>query len=142
MAPLTDLSILASIATALGVLSHLTYFMHGEHHTYAVRYFQLLFFSPVLASLSLYQFGAYTANDAFVTVAAVTGAFLGGLFTSMIIYRIFFHRLRNFPGPFGAKVSKFWHASQITKRDNHKLYERLLKQYGPFVRIGAWSFLR
>jgi hypothetical protein len=141
MASLPDLFALAPIAAAVGVLSHLTYFIHGEHHRYTVQYTQVLFFTPLFASLGLHYFGGYTPSDAFTTVAVVSGAFLGGLFTSMTIYRIFFHPLRNFPGPLGARVTKFWHSSKLAKRDNYKLYERLLKAYGPFVRIGGLSSL-
>lgn len=63
--------------------------------------------------------------------------FLAGLFTSIAIYRIFFHRLGRFPGPFGARVTKFWALRQAaatlqwneTVRDLHRVY-------GDFVRIG------
>lgn len=35
--------------------------------------------------------------------------------TSSLIYRTFFHPLNHFPGPFGAKLSKFWSLRQVVK---------------------------
>lgn len=58
------------------------------------------------------------------------------LFTSIIIYRVYFHRLHSFPGPFLARVLKLWHVYQARHSLNHQLILRLHKEYGPFVRIG------
>lgn len=64
--------------------------------------------------------------------------FAAGLSASMIIYRLFFHRLRNFPGPWGAKVSRFYTFGLI-KRSNLKYHlelEKLHRKYGDYVRTG------
>ena len=53
------------------------------------------------------------------------------------MYRVFFHRLRNFPGPVLASVSKFWHVAHCLDSKNHILLERLHEEYGDFVRIGV-----
>lgn len=70
--------------------------------------------------------------------------FFTGLFSSIILYRAVFHRLRNFPGPFGAKITKFWVLKQAAKtlQWNEKVRE-LHREHGDFVRIGrdlSWSF--
>jgi tryprostatin B 6-hydroxylase len=54
----------------------------------------------------------------------------------MLTYRVLFHRLGNFPGPFGARLSKFWHIVQLGKYDNYKRLDKWHDQYGEYVRIG------
>jgi hypothetical protein len=64
--------------------------------------------------------------------------FAAGLSASMVIYRLFFHRLRYFPGPWGAKLSRFYTVG-LTKRSNlryHLELEKLHRKYGDFVRTG------
>ena len=51
-----------------------------------------------------------------LSVAFLTqSTFLVSLWTNMLVYRGFFHPLKNFPGPFGAKFSKFWALNQVLK---------------------------
>jgi hypothetical protein len=63
--------------------------------------------------------------------------FLIGLGGSIVIYRIFFHRLRTFPGRRLDAVSK-WGAAYIAYR--HRRYFATLQDlhafYGDYVRIG------
>jgi hypothetical protein len=66
--------------------------------------------------------------------------FLAGLGTSTVVYRLLFHRLRNFPGPLGAKISRF-HTVWVTKRTGlryHLELERLHAEFGDFVRTGPY----
>ncbi|KAL9059749.1 MAG: hypothetical protein Q9162_001050 [Coniocarpon cinnabarinum] len=62
--------------------------------------------------------------------------YLIGLYTSLIIYRVFFHRLRHFPGPRLAGITKLWHVYNTLDARNHELLHGIHKQYGDFVRIG------
>ena len=62
--------------------------------------------------------------------------FLNGLFGSMAVYRVFFHPLRAFPGPIGARVTAFWALRESIP--DLRFYQKLCKlhdQYGDFVRI-------
>jgi len=64
-------------------------------------------------------------------------SFNASLLFSIATYRLFFHRLHSFPGPFGAKLSRF-HATRLTAK-NVQYYKELAKmhsQYGDFVRTG------
>lgn len=61
---------------------------------------------------------------------------LAGLFGSVCIYRIYFHRLRKFPGPQVAAFSKPWHAWACRDSRNHLVLDSLHQQYGTFVRAG------
>jgi len=51
------------------------------------------------------------------------------------IYRIFFHPLRNVPGPFLARLSKLWLAWHVRKGQSHVHFPKLHARYGPIVRI-------
>lgn len=64
------------------------------------------------------------------------------LATSIGVYRLFFHRLRNFPGPWGAKLSRFYAVNLASKGlQYHLQLEKLHKQYGDFIRTGKlWEY--
>lgn len=64
-------------------------------------------------------------------------SFMTGLTASISVYRLFFHRLRRFPGPWAAKLSRFYNARLAYKslQYNREL-EKLHKKYGDFVRTG------
>lgn len=78
--------------------------------------------------------GLFVATTAAIKVDL---GFLIGLFSSIGLYRVFFHRCRHFPGPLGARLSKFWALIQAaeTVQWNEKVRE-LHSVYGDFVRIG------
>lgn len=51
-------------------------------------------------------------------------------FVSTVIYRVYFHPLSKYPGPFWAKVSLFpsyWHG---LKKDRHLWLYQLQEEYG------------
>jgi len=60
------------------------------------------------------------------------------LSSSIFIYRISpFHALANIPGPFPAKLSKFWLMYISLKGGkSHQYLQKLHQKYGPIVRIG------
>jgi hypothetical protein len=65
-------------------------------------------------------------------------SFLASLGASTVVYRLFFHSLRHFPGPWGAKISRFYNVSIIKRSDfkYHLELEKLHAEYGDFVRTG------
>jgi hypothetical protein len=65
------------------------------------------------------------------------------LWTNMLIYRAFFHPLNNFPGPFGAKLTKFWGFRKVfeSKIRYFKVAGKLQEQYGDYVRAGATQII-
>lgn len=125
----------AYLATLLGVLSHLGFFLHGEHHLYAPRIFRLYASLPIIAVLL--QIGAGTSiRDASVKSLLLVLSYAVGLFGSILLYRIMFHPLRNFPGPFMAKTTKLWNTVHTFNSKNYLLMDGLYRQYGDFVRTG------
>jgi hypothetical protein len=75
-------------------------------------------------------------------LAIATASFAGlcsnvSLAASIAVYRLFFHRLRSFPGPWGAKLSRFYAVSLASKDLQYHLeLQNLRKKYGDFVRTG------
>lgn len=61
------------------------------------------------------------------------------LAVSITIYRLFFHRLRRFPGPFGAKITKFYNSWHYIGGRNYQNLDKLHKKYGRVVRTGEWG---
>jgi hypothetical protein len=53
-------------------------------------------------------------------------------------YRVFFHPLRKYPGPLGARLSKWWTVKQSwdTNLHYHRVQQQLQKDYGDYVRTG------
>lgn len=132
----TTLQTVAVVGGVLGVASHLGYFIHGEHHMHGSRI--LLSFFTITAFLFMAVL-RLAENHYFLAASRITAtasaSFLGTLTISILTYRVFFHPLRNFPGPFGAKFSKFSHFFlNIKDVRNFQLVDKLHKQYGEFMR--------
>jgi hypothetical protein len=94
---------------------------------------------------STWIFVLYVKSSTQTTAEAAIGStvllitYAGGLFGSILVYRLFFHPLGPFPGPTFAKVSKLWHAFQLSNLCNHELLEELHQKYGEVVRISKSS---
>ena len=124
------------VATATGVLCHHLIFIQGEWHVRASSTFIVHVFA--YAALTLWE--AYHHNLAVLAALDASskfyGIYLASLFSSITIYRLFLHRLRQFPGPVLAGISKFWHFFHCLDSKNHILLHRLHERYGSFVRTG------
>ncbi|KAJ5716177.1 hypothetical protein N7493_008088 [Penicillium malachiteum] len=112
------------IGGAVGVTCHLTLFIHHEWHLRApdLLCYHLVVFAVV---------GVILKEGLWMILG-----YLISLFSSIIIYRIFFHRLKHFPGPVGARITKIWHTWKLLHQQNHLLLTDLHNQYGNFVRTG------
>ncbi len=131
------MGVLAFGSAALGVLFHISWFIRGEHMLLAPRYLIFATCGPPLATAALVYYLNSPIIGAFLTVAICYLSFLGVLFSSIAIYRRFFHPLRAFPGPPEALWSQFWHVSKVVKNvDNFRHLDRLHAEYGEYVRVG------
>ncbi|KAJ2985385.1 hypothetical protein NUW58_g5558 [Xylaria curta] len=122
-------------AALLGVLSHTTIFIRGEWHLRVgalIATYSLLFIALLYAEYSLLD----DFSAAIKVAGQITGSYAGGLFGSIIIYRRYFHRLRNFPGPPLAAITKLWHVWNSFGGRNYLLIEEMFKKYGPIIRTG------
>lgn len=126
----------AFAAALAGVASHLFYFKQGEHHLHApVLFYSLLAFPYLILSFEE-VFNDTSLIEATLLSASVVFSYLGALFGSIFLYRILFHPLQAFPGPFWAKVSKIWHVYHTRDSQNHLFLDKLHREYGAFVRTG------
>lgn len=121
-----------------GILSHLLYFIHGNKSFQAPQI--VIFYLIALCFLYARSIHLLGALHGFLTASLVALCYSLALFTSIVVYRIFFHRLRRFPGPFFAKVTKFY--SPWLARDGklHEKYLKFFEQYGDIVRVGKTPF--
>jgi hypothetical protein len=127
-------------ATVAGIVFHLALLRYGEWDLCAAK----LIAAFVTVQLGLLGFlttyaPSYTALPYTVLHVSTLGiCFLVGTYSSILVYRGFFHRLRKFPGPFWARLSTFY-ATRLSYRSKLHLYEEvqaLHRQYGDFVRLG------
>jgi hypothetical protein len=123
------------LAVFAGVGSHLGFFIHGEWHNH----------TPQIAVTHLFMCGltfyllthvSPTFFSAYTELLSLAILYLLGLFTSMTIYRLYFHATARFPGPKLAALSKFWHVYQIGDSRNFAFQQKLHQKYGTFVRTG------
>ena len=121
---------------AVGVLSHLLYFIRGDHNRYAHRWITRALTGIAALGLVVLHLEHYDVLRAAVLTSLFAPSYFVGLYTSITVYRLFFHPLRRFPGPFWARLSNLYHMWLIRKSDNHLVMQRLHAKYGPIVRTG------
>lgn len=123
-------------ATLLAVAFHHLVFRKGEWHLKAPSLFGAWLMSfPLLFIGELVLSGQNLVSSAYLAFLTV-GCFSIAMSGSIIIYRLFFHRLGGFPGPTMARVTKLWHSFQCLEGKNHLVLKKLYQQYGDFVRTG------
>lgn len=122
-------------AAALGASSHFSIFIRGEWHMQAPTLFTIYSFLAFVVFLVEQRLGA-DINTSFKITSLIVSSYATALFTSIVIYRKFFHRLRHFPGPWLAGATKFWHVRQCRTGKNFLVIEELRKKYGPVIRTG------
>lgn len=123
-------------AAATGAASHLLYFHHGEHHLYPVVYLKILASLFMVSIIALTHYGHLPVKESFNLTSSVTGYFLAGLYTSLLVYRAFLNPLNKFPGPYFARFSKFYFVFVCAKLDANKQLLRMHEKYGKLVRFG------
>ncbi|KAK5991698.1 Cytochrome P450 monooxygenase orf5 [Cladobotryum mycophilum] len=127
------------VGVTIGVLAHLLYFIHGHKVIQTPRIVAAhLLSSWAILALFISSLGPLRGA---LAAASVSSCYLLGLFTSMSIYRVFFHRLSRFPGPFAAKVTKLYGPWIARNKDMHIQHQKLHEKYGDIVRIGPNELL-
>ncbi|KAI0191570.1 cytochrome P450 [Astrocystis sublimbata] len=126
---------LSMLATVAGVAVHHGIFMRGEWHLHGSEI--IAAHVPIAGMVLWYLIPTVTRPFyAFGPLAVLVGAYLFGLFGSMTLYRLFFHRLNSFKGPRLAAVSKLWHVWHVRNSKNHLFQQKLQKEWGTIVRTG------
>ena len=128
------------LAFAAGVASHLIYFNRGEHHMHGLLYLWSTISTTVAAIIFLVTQRSYAVGDAASLALSTVGAWLVGIYSSLLLFRLFLNPLNKFPGPFGARLSQFWWSTYIGGGSKAFLKsEELHKKYGHFVRVTPHS---
>ncbi|KAK8029812.1 hypothetical protein PG993_011103 [Apiospora rasikravindrae] len=122
-----------------GISLHHGVFIRGEWHNQAPNIFR------AYAAI----FGCVAIARIFYRMASPAGRLTSGLvlacffhvlamFTSILIYRRFFHRLNksNFPGPGWARYTKIWQIWENRNSRNHLYLHSLCQKHGDVVRTG------
>ncbi len=125
------------LAAASGVSAHLAVFRKGEWDVASPSIFTF-YFTMFAAALSLFYFPSIHVFPGLVAQLVV--CHVAGLYTSMLLYRAFFHRLSGYPGPVLARLTNFY-ITALSMRKLH-LFEEVQKlhgQYGDYVRLGKWD---
>ncbi|OOF94853.1 hypothetical protein ASPCADRAFT_171194 [Aspergillus carbonarius ITEM 5010] len=123
-------------AFILGLLIHSVYFRSGEHHLYPIRYIHTYGGLAILMVALIHWLQEVPFAQSCVKSLGLISTHLLGLYCSLSLYRAFFHPLKRFPGPTGARLSGFWLPFKLFYRPLYQVLDDLHKSYGPFVRIG------
>ncbi|KAF2795827.1 putative benzoate 4-monooxygenase cytochrome P450 [Melanomma pulvis-pyrius CBS 109.77] len=126
-----------STAFTLGIFIHSLLLKNVELELYLPHFFA----ASTCAITGLYYahllLSGLSVTGTLLRTAVEGTSFTIGLFTSMVVYRLFFHRIRKFPGPFWARVSRFYALYLSAKNvQYHVELDKLRKQYGDFFRTG------
>lgn len=125
-------------AAGLGILLHRSIF-HTNFPAGDYMYTLLgLRVSTLLAAVyACWAIAQFSLWHAIMPVGYLPSSFNVGLLLSISVYRLFFHRLRRFPGPLGSKLTQFYNA-YLAARDLQYNVEigKLHDQNGDFVRTG------
>ncbi|KAK3356649.1 cytochrome P450 [Lasiosphaeria hispida] len=124
---------------AFGLLSHILYFVRGYHDTQALGIFagHIMMYTALAAPLVAKK-GVYAGG---LTASAIFASYLVALFTSIGVYRVFFHRLSRFPGPLAAKLTKIYGPYTARNGQMHIEQNKLFEKYGDIIRIGPNELL-
>lgn len=100
------------------------------------QFLATFFLLGIMPSISV-PFVATHFSSFIAAIAVSFSIFYSTLISSIVLYRISpFHPLYKYPGPFLAKISKFWNVWVMASGKNHVCYKNLHAKYGPYVRIG------
>lgn len=124
--------------TALGITAHLALFIHGEWHVRApeIFIFHCVLFTSTLTANTLSSGTEYYSF--FEGILYMSYCYVSVLLTSIMVYRLWFHRLTRdeFPGPWYLRVSKLCHVWAVRRSKNYVVLDDLHRKYGDFVRTG------
>jgi tryprostatin B 6-hydroxylase len=129
----------AITACLFGASTHRLYFRNGEHHLYSLLYLQVFFVSlSVIAGLSRHLADNVPRGwkQALIHSGVLHCFYLGGVYASLVIYRLLFHPLRKFPGPLDLRISAMSLVWRVRHYDAFKRVQDLHSKYGTFFRIG------
>lgn len=128
-------TILSAVATGVG--AHCLFFNRGEHHMYPIKYMQLFFLICAGSSIYLSSVAGLSPLAAASTVSALAFSWLVGVYSSLLVYRLWLHPLARFPGPWQARLSDLWLSTKLSNLDGYYVINDFHQKYGKYVRVGS-----
>lgn len=127
-------------AFLVGVFLHIFVFRLGEWDTAATSImacFSALYVTSAVGSIVYLPMESDDSWMALKLISTIFVILLAGLSTSIFVYRVLFHPLRRFPGPFLARLSSAYPTSLALKRLHFfEEAQKLHSIYGDYLRIG------
>ncbi|KAL2004524.1 hypothetical protein VTN00DRAFT_3409 [Thermoascus crustaceus] len=133
----TPLPSAAGSAALLGVILHLSIFRTIFVELYLYYFMGLYLAAAMSISYAYLSLTEFSILESLTRVLVLGVSFNSGLVLSISVYRLFFHRLRHFPGPLWAKLSRFYDAALAAKNvQYHVEVAKMHENYGDFIRTG------
>lgn len=125
-------------ATIAGLLFHLTVLILPFEFELIMYHFIATYLATLCALIfTLMQVSGHSLTRAIFQSAWAVTSFNMTVLASMSVYRILFHRIRKFPGPFLAKLTRFYATYQYAKNvEYYKELKNMHAMYGDYVRTG------
>lgn len=121
----------------LGALFHMS-IQTVEFERFMFHFLAALPVMAIVMSTMFSVLGRLTWAQSFVKSVIIETVFNLSCLLSIGIYRLLFHRCGRFPGPVGAKLSRFWTSYTSSKNfQYHMELEKMQAKYGDFVRTGT-----
>ncbi|KAJ6787253.1 hypothetical protein PWT90_08174 [Aphanocladium album] len=129
------------LAFGAGVAAQMLVFSRGEwdNHGRDIVVGAVLLNFALAAALHGSPSFTYDWQTALRAATTLELAALAGLFSSMLVYRAFFHALCRFPGPFSARLFNFYVVKLSKRSQLYKEVQQLHEQHGDIVRTGPSS---
>lgn len=121
------------VTIGLALLSHF-FFSHYEPHPFAI----ILLYLGAWTGWSRFLINNQNESikEALISTAILTLIYTTTLLLSIAIYRIFFHRIRKYPGPFSFALTKWASVPMDAAGERPKTFAKLHDRYGDVVRVG------
>ncbi|KAF2732787.1 cytochrome P450 [Polyplosphaeria fusca] len=132
----TDFMHNKQIWIALGVITHQIISSYESDHTFHIILPAWALFWTSSGVVEYTTGPSQSALEVLSTVGSSAALYFGALISSILIYRAFFHRLCQFPGPFFARLSKLYALNVTSKGPYYEGVDRLHQKYGSIVRTG------
>jgi hypothetical protein len=133
-----SLAITILVGAISGITSHVGYFIRDEHHMSGPGIIAIAFVSPIILSSLLLRYAVVDSYyEAGLITATAVGSYIASLLSSIVSYRLLFHPLRKFPGPFYLRISKWNHTWLLIFKgvQNYRRVDEWHTKYGDIVRF-------
>ena len=123
-------------AATVGLVSHWTFFVHGEHDLAAANIARLHILALMLIPLMSCILKDIPIRQALKESVVIDTVYVVALFSSITTFRLFVSPLRHIPGPFVLRLTKLTHVWDMARYQNCRVLHGYHRRYGDLVRTG------